>query len=277
MPKKTAATATPAKDSKTADATQKKGAKKGIKTKTLKEIKKLPVFDKRPRNYGIGGDIQPKRDLSRFVKWPRYVRVQRQRRILSQRLKVPPTINQFSKTVDKATAVQLFKFLNKYRPETKKAKKQRLLKVAADQAKNQSVDLKAPLAVKYGFNNVVGAIESKKAKLVVIAHDVNPIELVVYIPTLCKKMNIPYCIVKSKSRLGTLVYRKSCTSVAIIDVNKDDKNELVNLQSIFTESFNKNLELRKQWGGGRLPNKHNEAKRKREKAIAKELAAKQKK
>jgi len=123
MPKKTAATATPAKDSKTADATQKKGAKKGIKTKTLKEIKKLPVFDKRPRNYGIGGDIQPKRDLSRFVKWPRYVRVQRQRRILSQRLKVPPTINQFSKTVDKATAVQLFKFLNKYRPETKKAKK----------------------------------------------------------------------------------------------------------------------------------------------------------
>ena len=27
-----------------------------------------PLFEKRTRNFGIGGDIQPKRDLSRFVK-----------------------------------------------------------------------------------------------------------------------------------------------------------------------------------------------------------------
>ena len=26
-----------------------------------------PLFEKRPRNFGIGQDIQPKRDLSRFV------------------------------------------------------------------------------------------------------------------------------------------------------------------------------------------------------------------
>ena len=62
---------------------------------------KSPLFEKNPRNFRIGGDIQPKRDLTRFVKWPKYIRIQRQKRILLQRLKVPPTLNQFSKTIDK--------------------------------------------------------------------------------------------------------------------------------------------------------------------------------
>ena len=60
-----------------------------------------------------GQDIQPKQDLTRFVKWPEYVRLQRQKVILSQRLKVPPAIAQFSHTLDKNTATQLFKLLNK--------------------------------------------------------------------------------------------------------------------------------------------------------------------
>jgi large subunit ribosomal protein L7Ae len=40
------------------------------------------LIEKTPRNYRIGGDIQHKIDLTRFVKWPRYVRIQRQKRIL---------------------------------------------------------------------------------------------------------------------------------------------------------------------------------------------------
>ena len=52
--------------------------------------------------------------MTRFVKWPEYVRLQRQKVILSQRLKVPPAIAQFSHTLDKNTATQLFKLLNKY-------------------------------------------------------------------------------------------------------------------------------------------------------------------
>lgn len=43
-----------------------------------------------------------------------------------------------------------------------------------------------------------------KAQLVVIAHDVDPIELVVWLPALCRKMEIPYCIVKGKARLGAV-------------------------------------------------------------------------
>jgi len=49
------------------------------------------------------------------VKWPKYVRIQRQRRVLNQRLKVPPALNRFTKTLDKNTAQTLFKLLLKYR------------------------------------------------------------------------------------------------------------------------------------------------------------------
>jgi len=237
---------------------------------------KLPIFERRPRNFTIGNHLQPKRDLSHFVKWPAYVRLQRQKRILSCRLKVPPAINQFTKALDKATATQLFNLLNKYRPETKQAKKQRLSQIAAAKAKNEKVSVAKPLAVTFGINEVVHAIESKKAKIVAIAHDVDPIELVMWMPTLCRKLNVPFCIVKSRSRLGTLVHRKSISCVALVDVNKEDKNDLNNLQTVFTESYNKNVDARKQWGGGRLPTKHLAIKRKREKVIAREQAMKSK-
>ena len=69
--------------------------------------------------------------MTRFVKWPEYVRLQRQKVILHQRLKVPPAIAQFSHTLDKNTATQLFKLLNKYRPESTQEKKARLQATAA--------------------------------------------------------------------------------------------------------------------------------------------------
>ena len=36
-----------------------------------------------------------------MVKWPQYVRLQRQRKILQLRLKVPPALAQFSHTLDR--------------------------------------------------------------------------------------------------------------------------------------------------------------------------------
>jgi len=69
------------------------------------EVKKVvnPLFEKRPRNFAIGQDIQPKRDLSRFVKWPKYIRLQRMKAVLQTRLKIPPAINQFHTTLDRQT------------------------------------------------------------------------------------------------------------------------------------------------------------------------------
>jgi hypothetical protein len=73
-----------------------------------KKAPKNPLLEKRPRNYGVGNDIQPKRDLSRFVKWPEYVRLQRQKAVLKMRLKVPPAVNQFSRVLDKNTGTSFF-------------------------------------------------------------------------------------------------------------------------------------------------------------------------
>jgi large subunit ribosomal protein L7Ae len=50
---------------------------------------------------------------------------------------VPPAIAQFAHTLDKNTATQLFKLLNKYRPETKSEKKARLTATAAAVAENK--------------------------------------------------------------------------------------------------------------------------------------------
>lgn len=148
---------------------------------------------------------------------PLYVRIQRQRAVLKQRVKVPAAINQFAtKVLKKDQATTLFKLLAKYRPETRKARKERVQKQAAVQAENkEQKKAEKPNVLTYGLNEVTTAIEKKRAKLVVIANDVNPIELVVFLPALCRKMNVPYVIVKNKSRLGYLVHKKQVSVLAV--------------------------------------------------------------
>jgi len=240
----------------------KKGKKKiaAAPLKAKVEAKKLvnPLYEKRPKNFGIGQDIQPKRDLTRFVKWPQYIRVQRQRSILLKRLKVPPPINQFTQALDKQTSTQLFKLLEKYRPETKQEKKNRLKQRAEEQAKTGKPDkpTKRPNTIRSGMNTVTSLVEKKKAQLVIIAHDVEPIELVLHLPTLCRKMGIPYCIVKGKARLGRLVHLKTCSSLALTDVNTDDKSGLTKIIDAIKTNFNDRYdEIRRHWGGGVLGNK----------------------
>ena len=92
-------------------------------------------------------------------------------------------------------------------------------------------------------------IEQKKAKLVVIAHDVDPIELVVFLPALCRKMDVPYCFVKGKARLGKLVHLKNTSCVAITDVKPEDEKELSNLREVMKKQYNDNVDLVRNWGG----------------------------
>jgi len=270
MPPATVSSATTKKTTtvtKTSSSTGKTSAvkkgKKKIAAAPLKakvDTKKVvnPLYEKRPKNFGIGQDIQPKRDLTRFVKWPQYIRVQRQRSILLKRLKVPPPINQFTQTLDKQTSTQLFKLLEKYRPETRTERKLRLKQRAEEQAKTGKPDrpTKRPNGLRSGMNTVTSLVEKKKAQLVIIAHDVEPIELVLHLPTLCRKMGIPYCIVKGKARLGRLVHLKTCSSLALTDVNVDDKSGLGKIVDAIKTNFNDRYdELRRHWGGGVLGNK----------------------
>jgi large subunit ribosomal protein L7Ae len=232
---------------------------------------KNSLFKKAPKNFRIGGDIQPVRNLTRFVKWPKYVRIQRQKRILLQRLKVPPTINQFSNTIDKNQAAKLLKLMAKYMPETRAEKKLRL-KAAAE--KGGAGKTAKPVHIKFGLNHVTTLVEQGAAKMVVIAHDVDPIETVVHLPTLCRRKNVPYCFIRGKANLGKLCHMKTATCVALTEVHKEDFQDLEQLSVNFREQFNNNDKHRKHWGGGimGIKNQHMIAARERIREI--ELAKK---
>lgn len=254
-----------------------KGAKE-VK-KTLKKDKKSALFVARPKEFGIGRAPPPKGkiDIRHFYKWPKYVLLQRRKRVLLRRLKIPPTLNQFNYTLDKNGATQLFKLLNKYRPETKQAKKQRLLESAKAKEKGEDkTKTNKPNLVKYGLHHITALIENKQAKLVAIAHDVDPVELVLWLPALCRKMGVPYCVVKGKSRLGTVVRKKTATAVALTSVNKEDQHDLAELAKTCKERFNNNVEIRRKWGGGLLGRKSLHKIIQRKRAVAKEEKAKMK-
>ena len=57
--------------------------------------------------------------------------------------------------------------------------------------------------VRKGTNETTKAVERGKAKLVVIAEDVDPPEVVAHLPLLCEERKIPYVFVPSKEKLGS--------------------------------------------------------------------------
>lgn len=229
-----------------------RGGRKVVK-KTVPKTKKDPLFPSTPRSYTIGNAIQPKRDLGRFVRWPRYIRIQRQRKVLQERLKVPPAINQFKRALDRNQAAEVFKLLQKYKPENKAEKKARLAGLGEAKAAGAGAKATAaPAVVKFGLNHVTTLVEQKKAALVCIASDVDPIELVVWLPALCRKMEVPYVIVKNRARLGQVVNQKTCAACCLVKVDAVDSSRLENVQTMARSQFNDATDTLRSWGGGRM-------------------------
>jgi len=84
--------------------------------------------------------------------------------------------------------------------------------------------------VKKGTNETTKAVERGQAKLVVIAEDVDPPEIVAHLPLLCDEKKIPYVYVPSKQRLGQAAgIEVAAASVAVIDVGgaKDLVDEII--------------------------------------------------
>ena len=126
--------------------------------------------------------------------------------------------------------------MEKYSPETRKEKKDRLVSKTQDKSGDKTTQ--KPINLKYGLNHVTYLVEQKRAKLVLIANDVDPIETIVFLPTLCKAMDIPYAIVQCKARLGKLVHKKTATCVALTDFTHSQA-ELNNIARNVHEQFNK--------------------------------------
>jgi len=277
---------------------KKKGtAQKGEKKPEGFKKRLAAIFQSRPKDWTTGVAVPPKRDLTHFVAWPRYVRLARQKRILLKRLKCPPAINMFRHSLDKATAVNLFKLMAKMRPEEEAARRKRrienakrLAEVMKPAKEGEKVDMKArraqhkqllkemaqqnPICLRFGLNNVTHLVTRNKAQLVVIASDVDPIELVLWLPALCRKKKVPYCIVKNKARLGQLVHQKTASVVAISDVPKDLRADFTQLVDAIKPQFLDNAHLLREWGEPVLGLKHNAREAKRQRHLARVEAAK---
>ena len=72
--------------------------------------------------------------------------------------------------------------------------------------------------VRKGTNETTKAVERGQAKLVVIAEDVDPPEVVAHLPLLCEERKTPYVYVPSKEKLGKAVgIDVSAASACVID------------------------------------------------------------
>ena len=75
--------------------------------------------------------------------------------------------------------------------------------------------------VRKGTNETTKAIERGLAKLVVIAEDVQPPEVVAHLPIICDERKIPYVFVPSKEQIGPAIGIDVPTaSAAIIDAGE---------------------------------------------------------
>ncbi|MFW9805266.1 MAG: 50S ribosomal protein L7Ae [Candidatus Thorarchaeota archaeon] len=88
--------------------------------------------------------------------------------------------------------------------------------------------------IKKGINEATKSIERGIARLVIVAEDVEPQEVIMYLPGLCDDKKAPYIFVKSKSDLGNAAgIERPTAAVAIIVDGKakelvDDLIEKIN-------------------------------------------------
>jgi len=90
-------------------------------------------------------------------------------------------------------------------------------------AKKEGKELEERM-IRRGTNEVTKAVDRGKAKLVVIAMDVEPEEVVMHLPPLCEEKGVPYTYVPSKLELGRASgIEVQAAAVAIIDAGEHSK------------------------------------------------------
>ena len=85
--------------------------------------------------------------------------------------------------------------------------------------------------LKKGANEVTKAVEKGKAKLVVIAADINPKEIVMHLPLLCEEKKIPCVIVPKKEELGAAAGLPVGTSAVAVTEEGEAKKLIKEISS----------------------------------------------
>jgi large subunit ribosomal protein L7Ae len=81
--------------------------------------------------------------------------------------------------------------------------------------------------IRKGMNEVTKSIERSLAKLVIMAEDVSPPEILFHVPLLCEEKGIPFCYVSTKKELGNAArINVASSAIAIENVGSGNDREL---------------------------------------------------
>ncbi len=78
--------------------------------------------------------------------------------------------------------------------------------------------------IRKGMNEVTKSIERRLSKLVILAEDVSPPEILFHVPLLCEENSIPYAYISSKKEIGNAV-KMNVSSSAISIENEGSGND----------------------------------------------------
>jgi len=93
--------------------------------------------------------------------------------------------------------------------------------------------------IRIGSNEATKAAERGTAKLVVIAEDVSPPEIVMHLPLICRDKNIPLSLVATKQELGKIAgIGVGAAAISVLDEGEAKKD--------FADLTKKLLELAKK-------------------------------
>ena len=89
--------------------------------------------------------------------------------------------------------------------------------------------------VRIGVNEVTKAAERGTAKLVLVAQDVSPKEIVMHLPLICKEKSIPFSYVQTKEALGKRAGIAVGTSAIAVTDEGEAKKELAEITKKLAE------------------------------------------
>ena len=93
--------------------------------------------------------------------------------------------------------------------------------------------------IKIGSNEATKAAERGNAKLIILAEDVSPPEIVMHLPLICRDKNIPLSLVATKQELGKIAgIGVGAAAISVLDEGEAKKD--------FADLTKKLLELAKK-------------------------------
>ena len=103
---------------------------------------------------------------------------------------------------------------------------------APDELKNKTLDFVKKVTdkngkIRKGMNESTKAIERGIAKIVIIAGDISPAEIVMHFPKIAQEKKVPYTFVNTKAELGKSAgINIPCSALAVLDCPKDAESDL---------------------------------------------------